>query len=220
MTARLGELQDVAGPVSRETLDRLEAFERFFLKWSGRMNLVSASTLRDVWGRHILDSAQLVALAPHASKWLDIGSGGGFPGLIVAFLISERNGASVDLVESNIKKAAYLRAAIGEFRLPARVHPKRISDLRSVLAQPEIVTARAVAPLALLMDLAGHWLIGGARGFFHKGRDYRREVEETLNRWVFDLVEHPSRISPEGVVLELRNVRRLADKIENSGHIN
>lgn len=220
MTSRLAELRDVAGPVSRETFQRIEAFELFFLKWAGRMNLVSASTLQDVWARHVLDSAQVAPLAPDASRWLDIGSGGGFPGLVVAFLISERAGASIDLVESNLKKAAYLRAAIAEFALPARIHPKRINDLHGVLAQPEIVTARAVAPLAILLDLAEPWLIGGAAGLFHKGRDYRREVEETLNRWAFDLVEHPSRISPEGVVLELRNVRRLADEIENSGAIN
>ncbi len=220
MNQKFEQLCEAAGPVSRETFHRIEEFQEFFLRWARRTNLVAASTLGDVWTRHVLDSAQLAALAPGASKWLDMGSGGGFPGLIVAFLISDRAGASVDLVESNLKKAAFLRAAAGEFALPARVHPKRIKDLAKVLEQPEIVTARALAPLTGLLDMAEPWLARGAAGLFHKGRDYRREVQETVNAWAFDLVEHGSRISRDGVVLEVRNVRRVDDRIEESGGTN
>lgn len=214
---KLEALRDVAGPVSRETFNRLEDFERFFLKWAGRINLAAPSTLDDIWTRHVLDSAQLLPLAPDALRWLDIGSGGGFPGLVIAFLLSERPGASIDLVEANFKKAGYLRAAAGEFGLPACVHPGRVKDLHGKLAQPEIVTARAVAPLAELLGMAEPWLATGAVGLFHKGREYRREIQETGNSWSFDLVEHRSRIAPDSVVLEVRNVRRLDGRVDSSG---
>ena len=193
-------LQEAAGPVSRETFERLVAFEQLFLKWNRSINLAAPSTLDDVWGRHILDSAQLGRIAPHAKRWVDLGSGGGFPGLVLAFLLAEREGASIDLVESNRKKASFLQAVIGQFGLPARVIARRIDDSYPLVSAPEIVTARALASLPA-------WLTNGARALFHKGRDYRAEVEESTHRWAFDLVEHPSMTDPHGVVLELSNLR-------------
>jgi 16S rRNA (guanine527-N7)-methyltransferase len=203
----LKSLQDAAGPVSRETFDRMVAFEAMFQKWNRSINLVAQSTSGDVWQRHILDSAQLARIEPTAKHWVDIGSGGGFPGLVVAFLLAERDGASIDLVESNRKKASFLQTVIGQFGLPARVTARRIEDSHALVATPEIVTARALAPLPVLLDLTAPWLTAGARGLFHKGRDYRAEVQESVNRWAFDLVEHPSVTDPQGVVLELSNVR-------------
>ena len=138
-------LQEAAGPVSRETFERLVAFEQLFLKWNRSINLAAPSTLDDVWGRHILDSAQLARIAPQAKRWVDLGSGGGFPGLVLAFLLVERDGASIDLVESNRKKASFLQAVIGQFGLPARVVARRIDDSYALVSAPEIVTARALA---------------------------------------------------------------------------
>ncbi|MBN9252292.1 MAG: 16S rRNA (guanine(527)-N(7))-methyltransferase RsmG [Mesorhizobium sp.] len=205
---RFEELCSIAGPVSRETYEMLLRFENTFLKWNQRINLSAPSTLEATWQRHILDSAQLLAIEPQARQWLDIGSGGGFPGLIVAFLLRERGG-SVDLVESNRKKTGFLQAMVGEFGLPARVHARRIEDVYSLVQQPQIVTARALAPLPLLLDLAAPWLTSGAHGLFHKGRDYRLEVEESAHHWNFDLVEHASTVDPQGVVLEIRNLRKM-----------
>jgi 16S rRNA (guanine527-N7)-methyltransferase len=205
--AAFAELQQVAGPVSRETCERLEAFRAFFLKWNGRINLVAGSTEDDLWRRHILDSAQLAPLAPDAVRWADMGAGGGFPGLVMAFLLADRGG-SIDLVESNRKKTAFLQAATGAFGLPARVVARRIEASYDLVSAPEIVTARALAPLVTLLDLAAPWLESGARALFHKGRDYRREVEESAHRWRFDLVEHRSPIDAESVVLDIRNLRR------------
>lgn len=202
-------LELLAGPVSRETFDRLAAFERMFQKWSRRINLSASSTLDDVWSRHIMDSAQLARLAPSATSWLDLGSGGGFPGLIIAFLLAVRPGGHIDLVESSRKKAGFLQAAVGEFGLPARVHARRIEDIQAVIPSPEIVTARALAPLPTLLALTSPWLSSGAAGLFHKGRDYRQEVEESLNHWSFDLLEHTSKVDPQGVVLEIRNLAPL-----------
>ena len=201
------DLQKAAGPVSRETFERLQAFEQLFLKWNRSINLAAPSTLDDVWRRHILDSAQLARIAPAAMRWVDLGSGGGFPGLVLGFLLVERPGASIDLVESNRKKASFLQSVIGQFNLPARVVAKRIDDSYALVSAPEIVTARALAALPDLLDLSAPWLAKGARALFHKGRDYRAEVEESTHRWTFDLVEHRSVTDPHGVILELSNLR-------------
>ena len=200
-------LQEAAGPVSRETFERLVAFEQLFLKWNRSINLAAPSTLDDVWGRHILDSAQLARIAPQAKRWADLGSGGGFPGLVLAFLLVEREGASIDLVESNRKKASFLQAVIGQFGLPARVVARRIDDSYALVSAPEIVTARALAALPALLDLSAPWLTKGSRALFHKGRDYRAEVEESTHRWAFDLVEHPSMTDAHGVILEVTDLR-------------
>lgn len=204
---RFAALRAVAGPVSRETFQRLAEFESTFLKWAGRINLAAPSTLSDVWSRHILDSAQLASLAPDARHWVDIGSGGGFPGAVMAIILQDRPGAHVDLVESNRKKAAFLQSALARYKGSVRVHAKRIEDVYATVGQPEIVTARALAPLPLLLDLVSPWLMAGATGLFHKGRDYRAEVQESGDAWNLDLIEHESRIDPESVVLEIRNLR-------------
>jgi 16S rRNA (guanine527-N7)-methyltransferase len=204
---RYAELEAVAGPVSRETFARIERFEAAFLKWSARINLAAPSTLPHLWQRHILDSAQLMKLAPTALRWLDLGSGGGFPGAVIAILLRDRPGGTIDLVESNAKKAAFLKTVLGELGAPARVHISRIEDFVSD-SRPEIVTARALAPLPALLDLAAPWLSNGATALFHKGRDYRREVEESADGWQFDLLEHRSVVDPESVILEISGLRR------------
>jgi 16S rRNA (guanine527-N7)-methyltransferase len=203
----LDALREVAGPVSRETFDRLLAFERNFLKWAGRINLAAPSTLGDTWSRHILDSAQLMRLAPSEKQWLDLGSGGGFPGAVIAFLLQDREGASIDLVESSRKKAAFLQSTLGQMGASARVHPRRIEDVYGTVKTPEIVTARALAPLPVLLGLVSPWLCSGAGGLFHKGRDYRLEIKESVQHWSFDLLEHRSIVDPESVVLEIRNLQ-------------
>jgi 16S rRNA (guanine527-N7)-methyltransferase len=207
--ASWASLQETAGPVSRETFERLVEFETVFQKWNRRINLAAQSTQDDVWRRHILDSAQLARIKPDAKRWVDLGSGGGFPGLVLAFLLAERDGASIDLVESNRKKASFLQAVVGQFNLPARVVARRIDDAYAVVSTPQIVTARALASLPMLLDLAAPWLTTGARGLFHKGRDYRAEVAESAQRWSFDLVEHASATDAHGVILELSDLRQL-----------
>lgn len=208
MTERsLEGLRAIAGPVSRETFERLIEYEGTFLKWASRINLAAPSTLGDVWSRHILDSAQLAVLAPEATRWLDLGSGGGFPGAVMAILLQDRAGARIDLVESNRKKAAFLQTALGRYRETVRVHARRIEDAHNEIALPDVITARALAPLPLLLDLCSPWLTRGSRGLFHKGRDYRAEVKESGNAWNLDLIEHQSRIDPESIVLEVRNLR-------------
>ena len=206
---RLAELTDVAGPVSRETLRRLATFESLFRKWAERINLAAPSTLGDLWKRHILDSAQLASLKRKELRWLDIGSGGGFPGMVLAILLMEREGGHIDLVESNRKKAAFLTSVVGTIGAPATVHARRIEDARTLVEQPEIMTARALAPLPSLLALSEPWLSRGATGLFHKGREYMSEVEDSRYSWRFDLLEHASRTDPSGVILEIGDLRRV-----------
>jgi 16S rRNA (guanine527-N7)-methyltransferase len=204
---REASLKKVLSTVSRETVDNLIGFEDLFRKWSKAINLASPSTLDQLWDRHIVDSAQLFNLAPNAKTWLDLGSGGGFPGVVIAILLNECHGGKIDLVESNGKKAAFLRTAIGQFKAPGIVHAARIDNVCSRIATPDIVTARALASLSDLFVLAGPWLRGGATALFQKGRDYRREIAETRDDWVFDLVEHRSAVDKDSVILQVSNLR-------------
>ncbi len=204
-------LRSIAPSVSRETADRLIAFEALFRKWSTAINLASPSTLADLWERHILDSAQIFPLASNATRWLDLGSGGGFPGIVTACFLADRPGASIDLIESAGKKAAFLRTAAGQLHVPARVHAERIEKMWDRIATPEIVTARALASLLDLFELAEPWLTHGTKALFQKGRDYQREIDESHVDWSFDLVKHPSSIDQASVILEISNLRRKAN---------
>lgn len=206
---RFESLCAVAGPVSRETFDRLLAFEAIFLKWAARINLAAPSTLGDLWSRHILDSAQLLPLAREARRWADIGSGGGFPGAVLAILIEELPESSIMLIESNSKKAAFLRSALADLAPRAQIAAERAEIVISTRSAPEIVTARAVASLYDLLALTEPWLAAGTRALFHKGRDYRAEVKTAGDTWNLDLVEHRSAIDQQSVILEIGRIRRV-----------
>ncbi|MBZ0161691.1 MAG: 16S rRNA (guanine(527)-N(7))-methyltransferase RsmG [Notoacmeibacter sp.] len=205
---RIRQLQRAAGPVSRETLRALDLYETLFRKWNARINLAAPSTLAHFWERHVVDSAQLLPIGRGARRWLDLGSGGGLPGVVIAILLKDYPGSTAELVESNRKKAAFLAQALYETGAPGRVHALRIADAVGVVRQPDVVTARALAPLSSLFSLAAPWLVTGARALFHKGRGYRLEIEESAQHWSFDLVEHQSIVDPEGVVLEISNLKR------------
>ncbi|MAS05900.1 MAG: 16S rRNA (guanine(527)-N(7))-methyltransferase RsmG [Ahrensia sp.] len=193
--------------VSRETRRRLDDFAALYEKWSPRINLTAPSTQSDFWRRHVGDSAQLVDLAPDASHWVDLGSGGGFPGMVIAILLQDVPGTRVELVESNRKKTAFLQAVKARCAPSAIIHPARIEDVTGRIRDPEIVTARALAPLPKLLDLTAPWLQDGARALFHKGRGYASEIEDSHAKWTFDLVRHESRIDAESVILDITNLR-------------
>lgn len=203
------QLVKVAGPVSRETFSVLENFLVEFQRWNRVTNLVASSTVDETWNRHVLDSAQLKRLRPLAIRWVDLGSGGGFPGLILAILLRGTPGAHVHLIESNRKKASFLQTMTGLFGLPATIHPHRIEDACSKIELPEAVSSRALASLSHLLDLAEPLLSAGATGLFHKGREYRREIEESSLSWRYDLIEHASAVESQSVILEIRELRRI-----------
>ncbi|MCF3639973.1 16S rRNA (guanine(527)-N(7))-methyltransferase RsmG [Rhizobium sp. TRM95111] len=194
--------------VSRETNERLAIFAELFRRWAKSINLVAPSTLDDLWNRHIVDSAQIYGLFPGPKRWIDLGSGGGFPGMVTAILLGEAGGGWVDLVESNNKKAAFLRQAARETGAPAMVHACRIEDAQKSITVCDAISARALADLSLLLEFSQPWMARSTecRAFFHKGRDYRSEVAKARGRWTFDLLEHRSIVEPDSVVLEITNL--------------
>ena len=200
-------LKQIYPSVSRETADDFIGFEALFKKWSKAINLASPNTLETLWERHILDSVQLFKLAPQAKHWLDLGSGGGFPGVVLAIMLKQTSG-SIRLVESNSKKSAFLRNALAQFRAPGQVINARIESCYEQVQVPEIITARALASLDKLFELTEPWMTKGAKALFQKGRDYQREIDESLLNWKFDLVRHESAIETDSVILEISNLQR------------
>lgn len=196
--------------VSRETLEKLERFASLFQKWAATINLVAPSTKEALWQRHIADSYQIYKIAPEPKHWLDLGSGGGFPGVITAILLAEKGEGWVDLVESNHKKASFLRMAIAETGARAAVHAIRIEEAVKKIDQCDAISARALAELDQLLGFATPWAERNPklRCYFHKGRDYRAEIEKARGRWDFDLVLHQSAIETDSVILELASLRR------------
>jgi 16S rRNA (guanine527-N7)-methyltransferase len=171
-------------PVSRETLDRLDRFVAVLLDWQQRMNLIASSTEPKLWTRHIADSLQLLALAPEARIWVDLGTGAGFPGVVIACALADMPGAHVHLVERSTKKAAFLREAVQATGAPAEVHAVRLEDFVENLAVPvDVVTARALAPLAALLTGTYPLLKTGTLGLFPKGQDVDAELTEAAKCW-------------------------------------
>ncbi|NTG71762.1 16S rRNA (guanine(527)-N(7))-methyltransferase RsmG [Agrobacterium rhizogenes] len=196
--------------VSRETQGRLQHFAELFQKWAKTINLVAPSTVDDLWRRHIADSAQIFQLHPKPARWVDLGSGGGFPGIITAILLAEQKDGHVDLVESNQKKAAFLRVCLRECEARGAVHAVRIEEAPKIVADCDVISARALAELDMLLDYAAPWVERNEnlRLLLHKGRDYEREVHKARGRWEFDLVKHNSVVESDSVILELTCPRR------------
>jgi 16S rRNA (guanine527-N7)-methyltransferase len=163
--------------VSREASERLETHRRLLAEWSARMSLVGPRELDAYWSRHALDSAQLIRLAPDARRWLDLGAGAGFPGIVIACLLADKPGTQVHLIESVAKKARFLEAAIAEAALPAKVFNVRIERVEARAHAYDVVTARALAPLPRLMGYAKPFLDCGALGLFHKGAEASAELD-------------------------------------------
>lgn len=189
--------------VSRETMERLLGFEALLRKWQGRINLISPSTLNSLWNRHILDSAQLSGLAPaEARNWVDLGSGAGFPGLIIAILLRERPGFRVFLVESDHRKGAFLAEAIRITGAPAEVRMVRIEDFVPE-SEPDVISARALAPLGQILDWTSSFWGKATTGLFPKGRMAVEELTEAAKGWIFKHEAIASQSDPSGTVLKL-----------------
>ena len=194
-------------PVSRETLARLDRFAATLLAWQRRLNLIARSTKPKLWTRHMADSLQLLALAPEAKTWVDLGTGGGFPGLVVACALADRPGTQVHLVESNAKKAAFLREAARAAAAPAQIHAVRIEDFVENFGAPvDVVSARALAPLVELLASAYPLLRTGAVGLFPKGQDVGAELTEAAKCWSIQASLAPSLTDPKGQIVRVTSV--------------
>jgi 16S rRNA (guanine527-N7)-methyltransferase len=194
--------------VSHETIVRLDQFVELFLRWQSAVQLVAKSTLPKLWTRHIADSLQLVDLAPAARTWVDLGTGGGFPGLIIAIAIADRAGAVVHLIESDTRKAAFLREAARIIGAPAEIHAERIESVAERIGPVEVVTARALAPLPRIIELSEPFLRGGAIGIFLRGQDVDNELTEAAKSWKIHSRLLPSRTDPRGKVVIIESAER------------
>ena len=192
--------------VSRETREKLQLLERELRRWQAIKNLVGPATLDRIWDRHIVDSLQLLDLAPEARTWLDLGSGAGFPGLVLAIAGAER-GLRVHLVESNSRKCAFLRHVVRLAGAPATIHEARLEAvIPGFVGQADVVSARALAALPLLLEWTEPLLKAGAIGLFPKGRDAEIELTEARKRWTFAADILPSRTDSEARILRITSI--------------
>lgn len=193
--------------VSRETERALAAFCQLVIKWNPAVNLISKSTVNDVWYRHLLDSAQLFSLADtDAKSWVDLGSGAGFPGLIIAILAAEhRPDLTVFLVESDRRKAVFLSQAVRQLGLSAQIICERIEKLSPMNA--EILSARALASLDVLCGYARQHLIKGGAAIFPKGAAFANEIDDARQRWSFSVSVTPSKTDPVASILVLKDIK-------------
>jgi 16S rRNA (guanine527-N7)-methyltransferase len=196
-------------PVSRETLSLLDRFVALLVEWQRTTNLIAPSTIPKLWTRHVADSLQLVALAPAAKVWIDLGAGAGFPGLVIACALAGNANARVHLVESNAKKAAFLREAVRISGAPALVHAARITNFVASFAEkPDVVTARALAPLTDLLMAAAPLLKRGTVGLFPKGQDVEVELTAAAKCWKLQKSLVASVTDPMGRIVVVRGLEK------------
>ncbi|WP_068310851.1 16S rRNA (guanine(527)-N(7))-methyltransferase RsmG [Polycladidibacter hongkongensis] len=195
-------VQKLYPDVSRETFSDLATYVGLVRKWQPAQNLIAPSTMGEIWLRHIADSMQIQRAMPEALRWIDFGSGAGFPGLVTAILLKGKEGACVHLVESNQRKAAFLRTVARETGTNVMVHAGRIESVTEGWQDPiDGVSARALANLIMLCDFSHAFISRGAKAVFHKGKDFEREVAEASAFYELNLIENKSLIDPLSRVL-------------------
>ncbi|MEA2994331.1 MAG: rRNA (guanine527-N7)-methyltransferase [Alphaproteobacteria bacterium] len=194
-------------------MNRLDRFIAVLLQWQEHTNLIAVSTIPELWTRHVADSLQLIPLAPEARIWIDLGSGGGFPGLAIACALADKPGAKVHLVESKAKKCAFLREAAQAARVPAIIHNQRIEDFAAHPPErADVVTARALKPLPELLALAYPLLKTGAQGLFLKGQDVDAELTEAAKCWNIKAKLVPSQTDARGRIVVVESIESRKNK--------
>lgn len=195
--------------VSRETFERLETYVTLMTKWNSAINLVSPNTISEIWTRHILDSAQIYGLAQeNPNIWCDLGSGGGLPALVVAIMAKDTNpDLSVTCIESDLRKATFLRTVARELALNLSVRSERIEKADPQNA--DVLSARALASLDALCGFAARHLKPDGVAIFPKGENYRQEIDEALENWSFQLDTYPSKTHPNAVILKIGEISRV-----------
>ena len=200
-------------PVSRETEERLALLVAELGRWQAAKNLVSSATLADVWTRHIADSLQIFGLAEGRERWLDLGSGGGFPGLVIGICLAEQGRGRIDLVESNARKCAFLRHAARVTGAPVKVHAARIEDvIGDFTGKVDVVTARALAPLPQLLVWCEELLRTGTLGLFPKGQHLDAELTDSARYWKIQATTVSSVTDDAARILMVRSAERRADQ--------
>jgi 16S rRNA (guanine527-N7)-methyltransferase len=192
-------------PVSHETEARLAIFVDLLDRWRHKINLISNPTFATVWTRHIADSAQLSALAPEAKRWVDMGSGAGFPGLVIAVQLAGVSGAVVHCIESDGRKCAFLREAARATGAAAAIHPQRVEAIElNSLGAVDAVTARAFAPLPRTLELARPWMERGALAVFPRGESAKDQIAALPEATAYAIETLPSVVNPRAAILRIR----------------
>lgn|SRR5208337_4308484 len=192
-------------PVSRETAERFDIFADLLTRWRRKSNLISEATFPSVWTRHIADSAQILLITPGVIRWIDMGAGAGFPGMVLAMQLADVSGAVVHCVESDQRKCAFLREAARATCAPAIVHPARIQFLPpSVLGIVNGITARAFAPLPVTLDVAKPWLRVGAVGVFPRGGSMTKQLTSLRPRPHYQIDAVSSVVDAAAAILRVR----------------
>lgn len=206
-------------PVSRETAERLEIYERLLRQWQKGTNLVSPATLDQVWHRHFADSAQLLEIAGDWTRWVDLGSGAGFPALVIAICVANREDGQVHIVESNARKSAFCREVVRETGCSVEIHHGRIESLQgdARLVGADIVSARALAPMNQLLNLAAPLFGAGTTGLFPKGRQVENELAQCDAGWSFERTLHPSLTDAGARIVAVTNLRRIETARKETG---
>lgn len=197
-----------APDVSRETSERLKIYENLLRKWSPKINLVSRTTLDQIAIRHLRDSAQIFSLSPQGvTSWIDMGSGGGFPGLVVAILGAELSpDMRVTLIESDQRKCAFLRTVARDAGVSVNVMAERVESVPP--AQANVVSARALADLTRLLGFAQRHLADGGIALFPKGTSWEKEVEDARRAWSFELEPYMSETEANSVILKIKDIKQ------------
>lgn len=196
--------------VSRETVEKLKVYAGLLKKWNPKINLVSPASLKDLENRHIMDSLQLWSLRGSARSWVDLGSGGGFPGMVIALANAAENaGLDVTLVESDARKSAFLRTVSRETSSKVDVVNARIEE--ADIGPADVVSARALAALPQLLDFTHGLLASGGYALYLKGRTCDEEIESAQRVWQFDFEKIASATDPQGVILKVWNIKRASE---------
>lgn len=197
-------LQNLDLDVSRETIQKLEAFEALLSKWTKTINLIAPNTVSSIWERHIIDSAQVYSISPQAwSNWVDLGSGGGLPALVVAILDGGQH--PLTLIESDQRKCLFLNTVRRELSLNVVVRSERIENGNPT--HSDILSARALAPLPKLFEFTNTHLSYDGIALFSKGETYQDELDAANKNWFFECVEHISITNPASRILEISRIR-------------
>jgi 16S rRNA (guanine527-N7)-methyltransferase len=198
--------------VPRETVDKLAIYAQLLRQWQKAVNLVAPSTLEQIWHRHFADSAQILPYAAESRLWVDLGSGGGFPGLVIAILLANHENRHVHLIESNGRKCAFLSDVVRKTDAPATIHTGRIEDIAraGTIGKADVVTSRALAPLVSLLGMASGFFGENSVGLFLKGREAGQEIADAGKVWRFDYECVPSQTSDDGNIVIIRSLSRLA----------
>lgn len=195
--------------VSRETVERLKLYETLLVKWQKAQNLVAPNTLDEVWHRHFADSAQMLKYLADSKIIVDMGAGGGFPGLVLGILLMERHGSCVHLVESNSRKCSFLKDVARQTGAHVEIHNCRIEvfAIESTIQSIDVVTARALKPLNTLLSFGQALFEKGAKGVFLKGKSTSAEIEEASQDWDFSHETYESLTDPLGRIVKLNDIK-------------